>query len=84
MRLHFITIKNGKKHLVWPLVSAFVLGAYTLIIGASEAIWLGITGGASLLVAMYAFVAASLVVIRVLGSSLVKPADLIKAEAGAV
>ncbi len=84
MRLHFVSIKDGKKRICWPFLGSFVVGVYALVLGAAEALWLSLAGGPSLLVGLYALVLATLIVIRVVGASLVKPADLIRAETGAV
>ena len=84
MRLHYVDRKNGKKRVNWPALVAFVPGAYALVIGAAEVFWYGLTGGFSPLIGLFALVAATLVVIRVVGTSLSTPADLLKAQAGGV
>lgn len=80
MKLHFITIKDGKRRVHWPLLTAFVALTYVLVIAAAEEFWVFLTGGYSPLIGLYALVVATLVVIRVVGASLVKPMNLLRAE----
>jgi hypothetical protein len=84
MRTTLTTYRDGKKRIRWGLVAAAVAGVYVGVIGAAELFWVGITGAFSPLIGLYALMAASLVTVRIVGGVLAKPADLIKAEAGAV
>jgi hypothetical protein len=84
MWFQFITMKHGKRRLNWQFLAIFVASTYFLVVSAAEVFWLGFTGGFSLLIGGYAFVLATLIVIRVVGSGLIIPADLSRARAGGV
>ena len=84
MRFHFITMKERERRLNWHALILFVASTYVFIVTAAELFWLGFTGGVSPLIGGYAFVAATLVVIRVVGAGLIIPEDLARARAGRV
>lgn len=84
MRYPCTILKNGKKQLNWPVLGPVVVATYVVMIGAAEAFWLALTGGFNPLVGLFALVAATIAVIRIIGTSLAKPIDLMKAEAGGV
>ena len=76
MRFRFIHIKDGKRRCNWAFLALFVVLTYVLVVAAAELYWFGMTGGLSRLIGGYAFVAATLIVIRVVGSGLLVPEDL--------
>lgn len=84
MRFPILQYRDGKKRVHWPLMLAFIVGTYAGVTALSEVFWFGFAGGFSPLVGLYALVAATLIVIRVVGGVLALPADLLKAEAGEV
>jgi hypothetical protein len=80
MLFHYVTIKDGKKRLVWSALLVFVSAAFAVVIAAAEAFWYFFTGGFSPLVGGFALVAAILLVIRVVGASLAGPVVIVDAE----
>ena len=73
MIFHYVSIKEGKKRLVWSALLVFVAAVLAVVIGAAEAFWYFLTGGFSPLVAGFALVAATLLVIRLVGARLADP-----------
>jgi hypothetical protein len=84
VRYHCTIIRDGKKRLNWPVLGPLVLANFVVVVGGSELGWHALTGGFSTLVGLYALVAASIAAVRIIGTSLAKPFDLLKAEAGGV
>jgi hypothetical protein len=78
---HYIDVADGKTRVIWPALLIFVALTYATVIGGAELFWYGFTGGPSLLIGGYALVAATLVVIRVVGASLFDPYDPIEGRA---
>ena len=70
---HYISVKDGKKRLIWSALLVFVTTAFAVVIGAAEAFWYFFTGGFSPLIGGYALVAATLLVIRMVGANLACP-----------
>ncbi len=73
MRLHYIEVKDGNRKIHWPILAFFVVAAYAVVIGSAEVFWYFFTGGFSTLVGLYALVAATLTVIRLVGGALATP-----------
>lgn len=73
MILQYTSVKEGKKRLVWSALLVFVAVVLSVVIVAAEAFWYGLTGGFSPLVAGFALVAGTLLVIRLVGASLADP-----------
>ncbi len=76
MRFRLSSIKEGKRRCNWASLVLFVVVTYVIVIATAELYWLGMTGGFSRLVGGYAFVMATLIVIRAVGSGLNVPEDL--------
>ncbi len=71
--MHYVSIKEGKKRIVWSALLVFVAAVLAAVIGASEAFWYFLTGGFSPLIAGFALVGGALMVIRLVGASLADP-----------
>lgn len=76
--------RDGKKRVNWTALTAFAVFIYAATIAFAEVFWFGFTGGFSTLIGLYAVVAATLVVVRVVGGVLMLPADLLRAQSGGV
>ncbi len=76
----YVRVKDGKKQLIWTSLLVFVVLVFILVIAALEAFWYGFTGGFSPLVGGFGLVAATLIVIRIVGASLASP--VVKARSG--
>ena len=75
----YISVKNGKKRIIWSLLLVFVATALAIVIGAAEVFWYLFTGGFSTLIGGYALVVAILLVIRLVGATSAAPAFVVKA-----
>lgn len=73
MRLHYIRVKDGKRQVLWLALAVFVLTVYAVVIVSAELFWYFFTGGFSPLVGLYALVAATLTVIRLVGGAFADP-----------
>lgn len=80
MRPHYIRIQDGKRRVIWPALAVFVLTVHAIVIGSAEVFWYLFTGGFSPLIGGYAFVTATLVVIRAVGASLTMPIPKLEAR----
>jgi hypothetical protein len=81
MRLHFYKTRNGKTSLHWPLLLGFVVMVPVVVIGLVELFWYKFTGGPSLLMGGFAFVASVFILVRVIGSSVVRQARITQSTA---
>lgn len=84
MRYHCTILKAGKKQLNWSVLGPLVVANYVGMIGFAEVFWFVLTGAFNPLVGLFALVAATIGAIRIVGTSLAKPIDLMRAEAGGV
>jgi hypothetical protein len=73
MRFNYLTIKDGKPKIIWPAMFTFVASVHVVVVTASEAFWYVLTGSFSALIGGFALVAATLIVIRVVGASMTMP-----------
>ncbi len=73
MRNLFITFSDGTRRVQWPAMIGFVIVTYLGTIAAAEIFWKLFTGGYSPLMALFALFTATLIVIRVIGTSLADP-----------
>ena len=71
MKPIYLSERNGKRRVVWPALVAFVVVAPLAMIGSAEVFWKMFTGHYSELVGGFALVAATLLVIRSVGASIV-------------
>ena len=81
MRNLFITFTDGTRQVQWPAMIGFVVVTYFGMITAAEIFWKLFTGGFSPLMALFALFTATLVVIRVIGTSLADPFIVIETQA---
>lgn len=73
MRSLYNRHQNGTKTIRWLTVMVTVVMIYVLVIASAEVFWYLFTGGLSWLIGGYALVAATLVAIRVVGTTLANP-----------
>jgi hypothetical protein len=73
MRLTLVRIRDGKRRILWPLFTLFVLATYGGVIGAAEVFWKLFSGGVSPLVGLFAMFLATLIVVRAVGQSFSLP-----------
>ena len=73
MRNLFITFSDGTRRVQWPVMMGFVIATYLGTIAAAETFWKLFTGGYSPLMGLFALFTATLIVIRVIGTSLADP-----------
>ena len=68
-----LNLMTGKKRVMWLRVLAVALVTYGLVIGGVEVVWYCLTGNPGLLIGGFALVAATLINVRVIGTSLCDP-----------